>query len=116
MRSDETTNDRTTAGLGWITDPATMTADERRDYIDRYPCVEVLFTCAKSHGGCSISPSETSPLDIRSSSLALRSTSSTDQGRQECRLGNRHPSDIHGLSAVPGDAVSAPRMLDGDCA
>lgn len=38
-----------------ITDPAKMTPDERRDYVDRYPCVEKLFSCAHGHDGCSIS-------------------------------------------------------------
>jgi hypothetical protein len=40
---------------GSITDPVEMTADERRDYIDTYPCVEELFTCVRGHDGCSIS-------------------------------------------------------------
>jgi hypothetical protein len=38
-----------------ITDPVEMTADQRRDYIDTYPCVEELFTCVRGHDGCSIS-------------------------------------------------------------
>ena len=32
-----------------------MTPDERRDYVDTYPCVEELFLCVRGHDGCSIS-------------------------------------------------------------
>ena len=38
-----------------ITDPAKMTADDRHDYIDAFPCVEELRTCVHGHDGCSIS-------------------------------------------------------------
>jgi hypothetical protein len=40
---------------GSITNPAKMTPDERRDYVDTYPCVEELFSCVRGHDGCSIS-------------------------------------------------------------
>ena len=40
---------------GSITDPVEMTADERRNFLDTYPCVEELFTCVRGHDGCSIS-------------------------------------------------------------
>ena len=46
----EATLDRTK-----IADPAKMTPDERRDYVDTYPCVEELFLCVRGHDGCSIS-------------------------------------------------------------
>ena len=45
----------TTQDRGSITDPAKMTAEERRDYVDTYPCVEALCTCVSGHDGCSIS-------------------------------------------------------------
>ena len=38
---------------GSITDTAKMTADERHDYVDSYPCVEQLFTCVHGHDVCS---------------------------------------------------------------
>ena len=56
MTSDEAQKKNTTAmARGSITDPAKMTADERRDYVDTYPCVEELFSCVRGHDGCSIS-------------------------------------------------------------
>jgi hypothetical protein len=39
---------------GSIIDPAKMTADERREYVDTYPCVEELFTCVNGHDGCGV--------------------------------------------------------------
>jgi hypothetical protein len=44
-----------TQDRGSITDPAKMTPDERRDYVDTYPSVKELFTCVHGHDGCSIS-------------------------------------------------------------
>ena len=32
---------------GSITNPAKMTPDGRRGYVDTYPCVEELFSCVR---------------------------------------------------------------------
>ena len=42
-----------TQDRGSITDPANMTAEDRRDYVDTFPQVD-HFDCVHGHGDCAI--------------------------------------------------------------